>query len=105
MRSTVALIAVLTLAALGIAFDAFAQSPVFRQSIREVRGEWRAFLPAGGGVEFETTCTVPEQETVDGGSWPLKFTVSNADGGNPTQVIRACVTQIERRNGLDGGPQ
>jgi hypothetical protein len=93
------------LAALVIAAVAFADSPIFRQRVRYMRGEYEVWLADDAGVTFHTTCSAPEQQMVDGGWWPLKNPTGFADGGLPTNVVNSCSRIIEARNLLDGGLQ
>ena len=88
-----------------LATTALAQSQ-FRQRIRHAEFHGQAWLIDDGGVATELACiSDTEQALVDGGSWPLKYRVAEADGGMPTQVLNACVRTIEHVNSLDGGFQ
>ena len=103
MRKTLALTAVLILSAVGLALDAFAQSPVFKQRI-ELMQAIGYVDRRDGGITVQFSCVAQEGVLRDGGTWPLKFdTAGPFVGGNANQVLQACAADLQRLNLMDGG--
>ena len=77
----------------------------FRQRVRYMEGGYQIWQYDDGGLVLTLSCGTPQQDQLDGGTWPLKHPNANVDGGTPNNVFNSCARAIERQNGLDGGFQ